>query len=57
MESWDFIKSSALYLLVHMELSIHLSFYLRHNLGGYTEGTTVGFPVEIVEVLAPQSHR
>jgi hypothetical protein len=55
-ESWNFIKSTALYLLVHMELSLCLSFYLRHSLRGYTVGTIMGFPVEIVEALAPQSH-
>jgi hypothetical protein len=32
-----------------------LSFYLRCSLEGYTVGTTVGFRVEIVEALAPQS--
>jgi hypothetical protein len=36
-----------------MELSLWLSFYLRHSLGGYTVDTTAGFPVKIVEVLAP----
>jgi hypothetical protein len=36
-----------------MELSLRLSFYLRRSLEDYTVGTTVGFPVEIVEVLAP----
>jgi hypothetical protein len=56
-EPWDFIKSSALYLSVHMELSLHLRFYLKHSLGGYMVGTTVGFSVEIVETLAPQSQR
>jgi hypothetical protein len=56
MELWDFIKSLVLYLSVHMELSLHLSFYLRRNLGGYTVGTTAGFPVEIMEALALQSH-
>jgi hypothetical protein len=39
-----------------MELSLHLSFYLRRSFRGYTVGTTAGFPVEIVEALAPQSH-
>jgi hypothetical protein len=34
-----------------MEISLHLSFYLRHSLGGYTVGTTVGFSVEIMEAL------
>jgi hypothetical protein len=57
MESWDFIKLLALYLSVHMELSIRLSFYLIRSLGGYIVGTTMRFPVEIVEALAPQSHR
>jgi hypothetical protein len=52
-EPWDFIKSSALYLSIHMELSLYISFYLKRNLGGYTVGTTAGFPVEIVEALAP----
>jgi hypothetical protein len=53
MESWDFIKSSALYLLVHMEFILRLSFYLRRSLRGYTVGTTMGFLVKIMEVLAP----
>jgi hypothetical protein len=56
MELWGFIKSSALYLSVNMELSLRLHFYLRRSLRGYTVGTTAGFPVEIVEALAPQSH-
>jgi hypothetical protein len=55
-ELWDFIKSSTLYLSVHQELSLCLSFYLTRSLRGYTVGTTVRFPVEIVEALAPQSH-
>jgi hypothetical protein len=42
-----------LYLLVHMELSLRLRFYLRRNLEGYMVGTTVGFPIEIVEALTP----
>jgi hypothetical protein len=37
-----------------MELSLRLSFYLKHTLGGYTVDTTVGFPVKIMEALAPQ---
>jgi hypothetical protein len=57
MEPWGFIKSSALYQSVHMELSLRLSFYLRRSLGGYTVGTTVGFQVKIVEYLAPQPRR
>jgi hypothetical protein len=56
-EPWDFINSSALCISVHMELSLCLSFYLRHNIGGYTVGTTAGFLGEIVEALVPQSHR
>jgi hypothetical protein len=56
MESWDFIKSSVLYLSVHMELSLCLRFYLRRSLRSYMVGTTVGFPVKIMEALAPQSH-
>jgi hypothetical protein len=55
-EPWDFIKSSTLHLSVHMELSLCLSFYLKRSLGGYTVGTTAGFPVKIMEALAPQSH-
>jgi hypothetical protein len=39
-----------------MKLRIRLSFYLRRSLGGYTVGTTVGFPIEIVEALASQSY-
>jgi hypothetical protein len=39
-----------------MEFSLCLSFYLKPNLRGYTVGTTVEFPVEIVEALALQSH-
>jgi hypothetical protein len=56
MELWGFIKSSELYQSVHMKLSLYLSFYLKHRLRGYMVGTTVGFWVEIVEALAPQSH-
>jgi hypothetical protein len=56
MKSWDFIKLSALYLSVHMELSLCLSFYLRCSLGGYMVDTNVGFLVEIMEALALQYH-
>jgi hypothetical protein len=56
MEPWDIIKSSALYLSVHMELSLCLSFYLRRNIGVYMVATTVGFLVEIMEAFAPHSH-
>jgi hypothetical protein len=31
-----------------MQLSLRLSFHLKHNLEGYTVGTTIGFQVEIV---------
>jgi hypothetical protein len=54
MELWGFIKSSVPNRAIHMELSLHLSFYLKHTLGGYTVDTTVGFPVKIMEALAPQ---
>jgi hypothetical protein len=53
MEPWGFFKSIALYLSVHMELSLHLAFYLILNLGGYTVDTTTEFLVKIVEALAP----
>jgi hypothetical protein len=36
-----------------MQLSLRLSFYLRHNLEVYTVGTIRRFQVEIVEALAP----
>jgi hypothetical protein len=52
-EPWDFVKLSALYLSVHIEFSLCLNFYLGHRLGGYMVGATAGFPVEIVEALAP----
>jgi hypothetical protein len=57
MELWSFIKSSAQNKAVHIELSLRLSFYLRHSLRGYMVGTTAGFPVKIVEALAPQHRR
>jgi hypothetical protein len=53
MDPWDFFKSSVLYLLVHIELNLRLSFYLRHSLRGYTVDTTMGFPIKIMEALAP----
>jgi hypothetical protein len=55
MEPWDFNKSSALYLSVHMELSLCQSFYHKPSLRGYTQGTKMGFPVEIVEAIV-ESH-
>jgi hypothetical protein len=53
-EPWGFIKSSASNQAVHMLHSLLLSFYLRRSLEDYTGGTTVGFPVEIMEALGPQ---
>jgi hypothetical protein len=57
MEQWGFFKSLALYQSVHMEVSLRLSFYLERSIGGYTVGTTTGFPAKIVKALAPQSRR
>jgi hypothetical protein len=56
MEPRGFIKSSVQNKAVHMELRLRLTFYLRRSLGGYMVGTTEGFPIEIIETLAPQSH-
>jgi hypothetical protein len=56
-EPWGCIKSSAQNKTVHIELSLRLSFYLKRNLGSYTVGTTAGFPVKIMEALAPQHRR
>jgi hypothetical protein len=53
MEPWGFLKSSALYLSIQMELSLRLSFYLKHSLWGYTVDTTAGFLVKIMEAIAP----
>jgi hypothetical protein len=39
-----------------MELSLHLSFHLSRNLGGYTVGTTAGFWVVTMEASAPWPH-
>jgi hypothetical protein len=39
----DFIKSSAQNKVVHIELSLHLSFQLSHSLEGYMVGIIVGF--------------
>jgi hypothetical protein len=55
MEPWGFIKSLALYQLVHMEPSLLLGFYLKRSLGGCTVGTTKGFPAKVVEASALQS--
>jgi hypothetical protein len=43
MKLWGFIMSSVQNKVVHMELSIRLSFQLRRSLEGYTVGTIVGF--------------
>jgi hypothetical protein len=56
MEPRGFLMPSTSNQVVHMEHSLRPSFDLRRNLGGYTVGTTAGFPVEIMEALAPQ-HR
>jgi hypothetical protein len=55
MKPWGFIKSSTYNKAVHVELSLHLSFYLRRSLRGYKVDTTTGFPIEIVEALVPRS--
>jgi hypothetical protein len=34
-----------------MELSLHLTFYVRQSLRGYTIVTTAGFLIEIVEAI------
>jgi hypothetical protein len=52
-----FIKSSVLYQLVHIELDLRLSFYLKRSLRGYMVGTTMGFQAKIVEALPPKPHR
>jgi hypothetical protein len=57
MELRGFIKSVWQNKVVHMELGLCLSFYLRRSLWGYMVGTTAGLPVETMEVLAPRSHR
>jgi hypothetical protein len=51
-EPWGFIKSSAKNKAIHMELSLCLSFYLRHILGGYMMGTIAGFSIKTMEALA-----
>jgi hypothetical protein len=56
MEPWNFIMPSVQNNVVHMELSLHLSFQLSRSLGGYTVGTTEGFWVMTIEALAPWSH-
>jgi hypothetical protein len=54
-EPWATIKSLAQNKSIYMDLSLLLSFYLKHSLGSYTVATTVGFPVKIIKGLAPQS--
>jgi hypothetical protein len=51
-ELLDFIESSTQNKVIHMELSLRLSFLLRHNLRGYTVGTTTEFQVKTMEALA-----
>jgi hypothetical protein len=53
MELWGFDKSSAQNQAVHLELSLGMSIYLKRSIRGYTVGTTTGFPIEIVDALAP----
>jgi hypothetical protein len=55
-EPWGFIKSSVQNKAVHMELSLCLSFHLRHSLRGYTVDITTGFLGKTVDALAPRSH-
>jgi hypothetical protein len=43
MEPWGFIKQSVENKVVHMELSLRLSFLLRRILEGCTVGTIAGF--------------
>jgi hypothetical protein len=57
MELRGFIKSSAQNNVIHMELRLRLSFFLKRSLEGYTLGTTTGYPVKTMEALAPRSHR
>jgi hypothetical protein len=52
-EPRGFIKPSLYNQAVYMELSLRMSFYLRCSLGSYTVSINAGFPVKIVEALAP----
>jgi hypothetical protein len=54
MELWGFIKPSTSNQAVHTKFSLHLSFYLRCSLRGYTVGATTEFLIEIMEALARQ---
>jgi hypothetical protein len=54
MKTLGFIKSSVQNNAVHMKLNLRQSFYYRRSLEGYKVGTITGFPVKIVEALAPQ---
>jgi hypothetical protein len=38
-----------------IQFSPLLSYHLEHDLRGYTLGTTMGTPVEIVEAMIPQT--
>jgi hypothetical protein len=55
MEPWDFVKLLVLCQSVYMRLTLRLSFFLKNSLRGYKVGTTAGFPIKIMEALAPQS--
>jgi hypothetical protein len=41
--------------IISIQLSPLLSYHLRHGLEGYTMGTTMGIPTEIVEAMVPQT--
>jgi hypothetical protein len=56
MELWGLVKLSAQTYIVHMKLSLRLSFQPRRTLRGYTVGTTMGFRIMIMEALATWSH-
>jgi hypothetical protein len=51
-EPRGFIKLLAHNHVVHIELSLRLRFYLRHSPRGYTVGTTMRFPIKIVEAYS-----
>jgi hypothetical protein len=54
MELWGFIKSSTENKAIHMEVSHHLSFQLRRNLGGYRGGGyRRGIPCQECGVFSP----
>jgi hypothetical protein len=49
-------EKSAKAKIVHMKLSLRLSFQLSRSLKVYTVGTTAGFRVMTMEALAPWPH-